>query len=152
MKYILTLFIIFPFLSFAQKQDSVLFPGATKIIIKNSQTAKENYLISGNKLLANNYFIGNKDPEFFQVKSEPQSIVVESYDRLLVIYAVSNDNQIIITGLVKKKLTKDIFTGIETEKAYEAIPYKKSNLLSKEVFNRLEIYARSIGGKILYSE
>lgn len=40
---ILALLTILPFLGFSQKQDTTIFNGAKKIIVKNSATAKENY-------------------------------------------------------------------------------------------------------------
>lgn len=136
----------------AQKVDTSIFNGVTKIIIKNNLTAQENYKLSGNTLLNMDYSVGGKDAEFFQLSSEPFKVFGQGVTQILAIYTVSKDNQITIIGRTKSLTTTKIVSFQDTEQAYEVIPYKKSRLLSKNIYDKMQEFAKSLGGTITYSE
>jgi len=60
--------VIFPIVLFAQDIPK----GASKIIINNELSAKDNFDLIVKTLLDNDYFIDIKDPETFIIKTEPK--------------------------------------------------------------------------------
>jgi len=151
-KLILIIITILPLFAFSQKQDTIMFDGVKKIIVKNNLSASENYKLSGKAMLDQDYFIGAKDPEFYQLSTEPIKIVGEGAYSSLYIYAVSRDGTITVTGSTKKRTTVKLIEGVDTESVAEIVPYKKSKILSRNTYEKLITYAKSLGGKIIYSE
>lgn len=154
MKYLLILIgISLYYPAYSQKTDTVLFNGVTKIIINNEKSAEENYKISGNVLLDQGYNIGNKDSEFFQLSSEAVKVAGEGAMHILSIYAVSKNNQIIITGKTKSLSQLKLVSWQESENAAEVVSYKKSKVLSRNVYDKLVKYMKALpSSKITYSE
>lgn len=145
--------LLFSFVSYAQKKVSEeLFSGATKIIVRNDQTGAENYKLAAKVLFDQDYAIDKSDKEFFQLYTESVPVYGEGVSRALTIYVVSKDNQITIIGKTKKKAGLQLVnTNPDTDK-FEILPYKNSKLL-KEIFNKLEAYAKALNGKLItYSE
>lgn len=140
-----------PFFVMAQKQDSLRFIGATKIILKNSNTAEQNYKITAEKLLDNSYMIDKSDKEFYQLYTGGLTVDGEGYTRLMSLYVLSREGSITIVGRTKKTEQLRLINTPQDTENYEIAVYKKS-LLLKNVFTKMESYAKSIGGKIIYSE
>jgi hypothetical protein len=137
---------------YAQKSDSTIFNGASKLIIKNNLTAAENYKACGNALIALDYSIGGKDTEFYQLSSEPFKVAAQGASQVLAIYTVSKDNQITIIGRSKNLTSTKIVSFQDTENAYEVIPYKRIRPLAKVIYAKLEEFAKKLNGTITYSE
>ncbi|RZJ92444.1 MAG: hypothetical protein EOO20_01680 [Chryseobacterium sp.] len=150
-KYILTLIAFLPLLALAQKQDSVLFTGATKIIIKTGLSANDNYQIAAQKLLDQSYSIEKSDKEFFQLYSGTTPVYGEGVSRLLSLYVLSREGQIIIVGRTKRTEQLRIVNAPMDTDNFEIMPYKNSRLM-KEVFAKTAAYAKTIGSKLIYSE
>lgn len=140
---------VLPFFAFAQKQDSIPFSGAVKVIVKNGQKAKDNYLTAGNKFADLEYKIGKKDSEFNQISTAPLTIEGTNYYRELTFEVSAKDGEIIITP--KTKRLNNLMGALQSENVFEPTPFGK-NKLSKDIYGRLEKLAKSIGGKIIYSE
>lgn len=138
-----------PFLAMAQKQDSTIFNGTSKVILTNQATAKENYLAAGEKLVSFDYKIGKKDSEFNQLSSDPITIEGTDYYRQLILEITTKDNQIVITP--KTKRLNNLMGELGPKETFEKFTYAK-NRLSKNVYSRIDKLVKSIGGKIIYSE
>lgn len=150
-KIILLLLITIPFLSKAQKQDSIPFNGATKIIIKNSNSAEGNYQLAAKTLLDQNYTIEKSDKEFHQLYSGSVKIFGEGTTRWLSLYVLSRGGSITIVGRTKQVEGLQLVNIPEDTDNFETLPYKKS-LLLKNIFSKTTAFAKSIGGEIMYSE
>jgi len=150
-RYILTIFTLLPLFIFAQKQDSVPFAGATRIIIKNNKTALENYQIAAKALLDQNFTIEKSDKEFNQLWSGSVKVFGEGTTRLLSIYIVSRDNSIAVVGNVKRTEGLKLINVPQDTDNFEILPYKKS-LLLKNIFAVTTKFAKSIQDSIIYSE
>lgn len=150
-KSILTLLVLIPIVAFSQKQDSIPFAGASKIIIKNNNTAEQNYKIAAEKLLDQNYMIDKSDKEFHQLYTGSVKVYGEGVSRLMSLYVLSRDGSITIVGRTKKTEQLRLINTPQDTDNYENMVYKK-NLLLKDVFGKMEAYAKSLGGKIIYSE
>lgn len=138
---------------FGQKTDTAIFKGATKIIIKNANTAEDNYKLAGQLLLDNGYTIGNKDAEFFQISSEPVKVVGQGSTRALVIYAISKDNQVTIIGKSKNLSTLQVVEWSKNESSPEIMPYSRTKIISKAIYYKLSEYAKAFkSNSITYSE
>lgn len=148
-KLILILLTTIPFIALSQKQDSIAFIGAKKVIIKNEVNAKENYTSAGNALINLNYTIGTKDAEFNQISSAPLNIEGNSYYRSLIFEFIAKDGQITITP--KTKSLGNLMGNLAPKAVYDFLPYAKSKL-AKDVYDRLVLIAKSLGGKLVYSE
>lgn len=154
MKRLLT-FLTFAFAipSFAQKTDTTIFNGVTKIIIVNKLTAHENYKMVGESFLDHNYNIGAKDSEFFQISSEPIKVTATGAAHMLSIYAVCKDNQITLTGKTKNLSNFKMVSWQENDSPVQIIPYKKLRDLTKNIYNKLSVLAKSLKhDAIIYSE
>ena len=150
MKYItLLLLASLPFLSIAQKQDSILFNGAKKIILRNTANAKDNYTAAGVKLINSGYSIDKRDAEFNLITSQPKEIEGRNYYRQLIFEVIAKDNELIITP--KTKRLNNVMGNLGGENIFEESPYSKAKL-AIDVYGRLTELAKSIGGKISYSE
>ncbi len=138
---------------FAQKTDTTLFNGVKRLIIANNLKAKDNYLLAGNKMIELGYNVGLKDSEFNQISTEPVKVIGQGSTHILSIYAVCTDGKIIVTGKTKNLSSIKVVSFQDQESAYDVMEYKKLNLVSKGVYNRLVSFAKSIGGNsIIYSE
>lgn len=148
-KSILTILALFPIYAIAQKQDSVVFNGASKVIIVNNTSAKDNYLSAGNKLTSLDYKIGKKDSEFNQISSEPITIEGTNYYRQLILEITAKDNQIIVTP--KTKRLNNLTGELGAKETFETVPFGK-NKLAKDVYSRIDKLIKAIGGKTIFSE
>ncbi len=155
MNYILTFLGVLLSVMFckAQKLDSTAFNGAKKIILTNNLTARENYMLAGKLMLENNYSVGLKDSEFFQISTEPVKVSGQGSVHILSIYAVCKDNKITLIGKTKNLTSTKIISFQDQENAYDIMEYKRLNQLSKAVWWRLENLAKTFNGaKVQYSE
>ncbi|MDY0903334.1 hypothetical protein [Pedobacter sp. CFBP9032] len=150
-KSILTLFVLLPFAVFAQKQESTPFPGATKIIIQNNNSAADNYTLTAEKLLDQSYMIDKSDKEFYQLYTGGIKVYGEGSVRLMSLYVLNRKGSITIVGRTKKTEQLRIVNTPQDTDNYENAVYKKS-LLMKNVYEKMEQFAKSIGGTIVYSE
>lgn len=151
-KSILTILTLLPIWCFGQKQDSVVFNGATKIIVKNERTAADNFKFSGNKLIDNNYFIGSKDMDFYQIISEPLVITGNAYHKALILYIVNKDKEIIITPRTRKVSTIKIIPGQENHPVNEPVVYDRGIELNRDAFKKALSFAKTLGTSVLFSE
>lgn len=145
----MTLILAMPAFAFAQKQDSIPFSGAKKIIVKNAVAAKDNYTSAGVRLINTGYSIDKKDQEFNLITSQPKEIEGRNYYRQLIFEVIAKDNELIITP--KTKRLNNAMGNLGSENLFEEIPYSKAKL-AIDVFGRAKELAKSIGGKIIYSE
>ncbi|RZK67263.1 MAG: hypothetical protein EOO85_25765 [Pedobacter sp.] len=148
-KLILLLTLAFPLFTLAQKQDTTIFIGAKKIVVKNTATAKDNYTAAGVRLINNGYSIDKKDQEFNLITSQPKEIEGRNYYRQLIFEVIAKDNEIIITP--KTKRLNNAMGSLGSENLFEEVSYSKAKL-AIDVYTRLSELAKSIGGKIIYSE
>lgn len=150
MKKLILLFILaFPLSTLAQKQDTLIFNGANKIVVKNSASAKENYTAAGVRLVNTGYSIDKKDQEFNLITSQPKEIEGRNYYRQLVFEVIAKDNEIIITP--KTKRLNNAMGNLGSENLFEEVPYSKAKL-AIDVYTKLAELGKSLGGKIIYSE
>jgi hypothetical protein len=154
MKGLITIIFAITFyqISFAQKTDTALFNGVTKIIVRNNLTASENYKLAGNLMLAQGYNIGAKDAEFNQIATEPVKVQAPGISHSLAIYVVAKDNELLITGKSKNLATTKVVSWQNKEAAVEIVPFKKTRLLSQAIYNKLSYFAKGLKGKLIYSE
>lgn len=148
-KILLSFLATLPFIGFAQKQDSTIFNGAKKIIIKNDASAEDNYTSTGVRLVNTGYSIDKKDQEFNLITSKAKEIEGRNYYRQLIFEVVAKDSEVIITP--KTRRLNNVMGNLGSENIFEEMPYSKAKLAS-DVFGRAKELAKSIGGKIIYSE
>lgn len=137
--------------SFGQKQDTLAFEGAAKIIVITNLSAKENFALSGKKLIENNYFIASKDLDFYQLISDAYPIEGNSFRRGLILYVVSKDNEITITPRTRKMNSFGV-AGADTHPVNEPITYTKKLEMSRTSFNKALDFAKTIGGKVVFTD
>lgn len=150
-KYLIALLALISSSAFAQKQDSVAFNGATKIVITNNLSAEQNYQLAAKTLLDQSYTIDKSDKEFYQLFSGGVKVYGEGVSRLLSLYVLSRDGSITVVGRTKKTEQLRIINTPQDTENYEPMIYKKS-LLLKNVYGKIFQYAKAVGGKIIYSE
>lgn len=138
--------------AFAQKTDTALFNGVTKIIVSNDKSAEDNYKLAGTLMLDQGYNIGSKDAEFFQISSEPVKVFGQGVTHMMSIYAVAKDHQITITSKSKSLTTTRVVSWQDKQPGIETVPYKKTRILAKSIYSKLQAFAKSLGGKVTYSE
>jgi hypothetical protein len=152
-KSILLLVLVAAFqLAHAQKTDSTLFKGVTRILISNNKTAEENYKLCGQIMLDQGYNIGSKDSEFLQIASEPVRVFGQGVTHMFSVYTVSKDHQITITGKSKSLSSFNESRSISRENAFNVVPYQ-NKLISKNIYEKLNKYVAAFkDSKITYSE
>jgi len=148
---ILTILTLLPFAVLAQKQEATPFVGAAKIIIQNNNSAADNYTLTAEKLLDQNYMIDKIDKEFYQLYTGGSKIYGEGSVRLMSLYVLNRKGSITIVGRTKKTEQLRIVNTPQDTGNYENAVYRKS-LLMKNVYEKMEQFAKSIGGTIVYSE
>jgi len=150
-KLLLIILLALPFVSMAQKVDTAIFNGAAKIVVSNNKSAAENYKLAAEKLLDQGYIIDKSDKEFFQLFSGGVKVYGEGVSRILSLYVLSRDGSITIVGRTKKTDQMQIVNTPKDTDNYEPMAYKKS-LLMKDIFGKMEKYAKTLGGKLTFSE
>jgi len=150
-KSILTILALLPLALFAQKQESAPFAGANKIIIQNNNSAADNYTLTAEKLLDQSYMIDKSDKEFYQLYTAGIKVYGEGVSRLMSLYVLNRKGNITIVGRTKKTEQLRIVNTPQDTDNYENAVYKKS-LLMKNIYEKMEQFAKSIGGTIVYSE
>ncbi|RZK35201.1 MAG: hypothetical protein EOO90_29580 [Pedobacter sp.] len=145
----LALLTFLPFLGFSQKQDTTIFNGTKKVIVKNDANAKDNYTSVGVRLVNTGYSIDKKDKEFNLITSQPKEIEGRNYYRQLIFEVIAKDNELVITP--KTKRLNNVMGNLGTENLYEEVPYSKAKL-AIDVYTRLAELVKAIGGKVIYSE
>ncbi|WP_443945553.1 hypothetical protein ACJVDH_00145 [Pedobacter sp. AW1-32] len=150
-KSILTLLALLPFFVFAQKQDTVIFKGASKMISTNNKDAQDNFRFAGSSLISLGYDIGQKDTDFFQFTTAPVKIEGINYIRQLIFQVSTKDNGIVITPKTKRLNNVIVITGISTENMLEPFVFGKDKI-SKDIGEKMMKIAQKLGGKITYSE
>lgn len=141
------------YVTFAQKTDSVIFNGVTKVIIKNKLTAEENYKAAGKLLLDQGYNIGKKDAEFHQISSEPIKVTATGAAHALIISIVCKDNQIIVTPKSKNLNSFKMVSWKESETTFEPVVYKKLRDLTKNIYSKVTSYSNGFNpDQLTYSE
>ncbi|MDQ1139480.1 hypothetical protein [Pedobacter agri] len=150
-RILLILTLALPLFAFSQRQDSIPFVGATKIIIKNDKSAEDNYQLAAKTLLDQNYTIEKSDKEFHQLYSGSVKVFGEGTTRWVSLYVLSRDGSITIVGRAKRTEQLQLINVPKDTDNFETLPYKK-NLLLKNIFAQTTAFAKSIGGKIIYSE
>jgi len=138
---------------FAQKTDSVIFNGVTKVIIKNKLSAEENYKAAGKLLLDQGYNIGKKDSEFYQISSEPIKVAATGVAHAFSISVVCKDNSITITPKSKNLSSFNMVSWKDTETTFEPVVYKKLRDLTKTMYSKITLYSKGFNpDQITYSE
>jgi hypothetical protein len=152
-KQLLTfLALAFSTVSFAQKVDTALFKGVTKIVISNTLSAQENFKLAGQTMIDQGYNIGSKDSEFFQISSEPIKVNGNGAVYMMSIYAVAKDHLLIITGKSKSLSSFKSSKFINNETAFDIVTYE-NKLISKNIFQKLKTYTSALGSsKVTFSE
>lgn len=118
---------------------------STKIMISNSLTAQENFLLVSQKLLGNDYYIESKDKELFYLKTQQKPI--NKWTGVYFLNIVAFDNKIQITGMMNS--TQEItISGITTKSEFTPIILKGG--LYKECFILMDSFAKKIEGDISY--
>lgn len=116
MKLFLFLFIL-PITLFAQDIPK----GASKIIINNELSAKDNFNLIVKTLLDNDYFIDTKDTELFTVKTQPKK--VNKWTGLYFLNIRTMDKEIQLSGMFKTGLDITV-SGVRSTDEYDTITYK----------------------------
>uniref|UniRef100_UPI00404A87AB hypothetical protein n=1 Tax=Gelidibacter sp. TaxID=2018083 RepID=UPI00404A87AB len=116
MKLFLCLF-IFPTVLFAQDIPK----GATKIIINNELSAKDNFDLVIKNLLDNDYFIDAKDTELFTVKT--QSKKVNKWTGLYFLNIRTMDKEIQLSGMFKTGIDITL-SGVRSTDEYDTVTYR----------------------------
>lgn len=156
MKKILTIvFAIIATSALAQKTDTVLFKGATKIIANNSLSASENYKAVGQALVDNGYTIEKKDSEFGQIISgtfKPR-FKKETPGGLSAMSFVIKDNQITLTGKYNPNNNIRIVSWMDNPSTFRQVVYSKNALAHAFTFYMMQDFVKKIPhDKITYSE
>jgi len=147
MKRTLLILLLLPFALIAQKQESIVFKGATKITVKNNLTADENYKLAINKLLDNGFSIESKDAEYKTIKTQIRKIGNWTYKGFLNIRA--KENEIIFSGMFDSGIEINV-GGVTTKSTFEPIVYKNSGG-NKMVFKDMENTALMFSMPLNYS-
>jgi hypothetical protein len=150
MYFILPLLLtIFSLHAAAQRSDTALFKGATKIIIKNDLKSADNFQLAGKGLLNVGYMIASKDQQFGQLISEPFKT---DYGQE-IIYVVVKDNEIDITAKTKSDDAIQLVSWAKHENSFKPVIYSKHNLMNAEYFDYMIKFAKSLSmANFIYSE
>jgi hypothetical protein len=136
MKLFLCLF-IFPIVLFAQDIPK----GATKIIINNELSAKDNFDLVIKNLLDNDYFIATKDSETFTIKTEPKKPV--KGHGLYYMNIRSIDKEVHISGMWKSGIELSL-NGVNSTDSYEPIIKRGGAYIP--IFDNMDNFATSLKG------
>jgi hypothetical protein len=147
MKNLLIALLLLPFFAFAQKTDTTLFKGATKIIVHNSLTADENYKLAIQKLMDNDFFIEAKDSEYHTIKTQPKKVGKWTFSSFLNVR--TKDNEIIFQGMFKTGIQLDM-GGVVDPDNFQPIVYKDMGGY-KMTFKDMETTALLFSMPLLYS-
>lgn len=123
--------------------------GNSKIIIKNSLTAKQNLQFAIKTILDNDFFIDEKDTASFYIKTQPKEI--SKFPGSSIFYnIIAKDNQIIISSMVKygMVLNMGIISGTDN---YQTLKYggMKGSPVRKAFASMIE-FASKFNGEISY--
>jgi hypothetical protein len=148
MKKLLILFVFIPFISFSQKKtDSVVFKGATKIIVKNSLSAEDNYKLAIKTFMDNEYSIDSKDNELFFFKTQVQKIPKSTYSNFFNVK--TKEGEIVIEGRFKTGITVMVY-GVQDQDEFEPTMYR-SLAGYKLAFKSMENAAKIFSMPLIYS-
>lgn len=140
MKLFLCLF-IFPIVLFAQDIPK----GATKIIINNELSAKNNFDLVIKNLLENDYFIAIKDSETFTIKTEPKKPVKGHGLYFLNILAI--DKEVHISGMWKSGIELSL-NGANLTDSYEPIIKRGGAYIP--IFDNMDNFASKLNSNKKY--
>jgi hypothetical protein len=140
MKLFLCLF-IFPIVSFAQDIPK----GATKIIINNELSAKDNFDLTIKTLLDNDYFIAVKDSETFTLKTEPKKPVKGHGLYYMNIRAI--DKEVHISGMWKSGIELSL-NGVNSTDSYEPIIKRGGAYIP--IFDNMDNFASKLNSNKIY--
>jgi len=140
MKLFLCLF-IFPIVLFAQDIPK----GATKIIINNELSAKDNFDLVIKNLLDNDYFIATKDSETFTIKIEPKKPVKGHGLYYMNIRAI--DKEIRISGMWKSGIELSL-NGVNSTDSYEPIIKRGGAYIP--IFDNMDNFASKLNSNKKY--
>ncbi|MEO6522183.1 MAG: hypothetical protein ABIN91_10930 [Mucilaginibacter sp.] len=148
-KLIILIALLFPVKAFSQKQDSILFRKAQKVILKTNRTSAENFAMTGKALVQSNFMISSKDKQFGQIISEPIKIKWGQQ----VIYVIVKDNEVVLSSKFKSDSKIQMASWIKSEPTYNPVAYSKNGETENICFANMIAVAKLIGlGKIIYSE
>lgn len=145
MKKLSTLFIlsIIYFTSYAQAPKK-----ANSIIVSNSNTAEQNFVLVKKALAEGNIEIGNQDKDVFQIKSGLINITKSGTNGYY--FFNCRQNEIIIKGQYRSGLDIEI-AGVKTIDDFtpiENIGMKGST--TKKAFLKMDEFAAKLGGDLSY--
>jgi hypothetical protein len=143
MKFFLCLF-IFPIVLFAQDIPK----GATKIIINNELSAKDNFDLVIKNLLDNDYFIDAKDTELFTVKTQPKK--VNKWTGLYFLNIRTMDKEIQLSGMFKTGIDLTL-SGVRPTDEYDTVTYRgmKGSLFIL-AFEKMDNFASKLNSNKIY--
>ena len=140
MKLFLCLF-IFPIVLFAQDIPK----GASKIIINNELSAKDNFDLVIKTLLDNDYFIAIKDSEMFTIKTEPKKPSKGHGFYYMNIRAI--DKEIRISGMWKSGIELSL-NGVNSTDSYEPIIKRGGAYIP--IFDNMDNFASKLNSTKIY--
>ena len=140
MKLFLCLF-IFPIVLFAQDIPK----GATKIIINNELSAKDNFDLVIKNLLDNDYFIATKDSETFTIKTEPKKPIKGHGLYYMNIRAI--DKEVHISGMWKSGIELSL-NGVNSTDSYEPIIKRGGAYIP--IFDNMDNFASKLNSNKIY--
>ena len=115
--------------------------GATKIIINNELSAKDNFDLVIKNLLDNDYFIATKDSETYTIKTEPKKPVKGHGLYYMNIRAI--DKEIHISGMWKSGIELSL-NGVNSTDSYEPIIKRGGAYIP--IFDNMDNFATSLKG------
>ncbi|WP_395805232.1 hypothetical protein [Daejeonella sp.] len=141
---ILVLFLLIPVGIFAQEIPK----GATKIIINNELSAKDNFDLVVKTLLDNDYFIDAKDAELFTVKTQPKK--VNKWTGLYFLNIRTMDKEIQVSGMFKTGIDMTL-SGFRSTEEYDTVTYKgmKGSLFIL-AFENMDNFASKLNSNKIY--
>jgi hypothetical protein len=140
MKLFLCLF-IFPIVLLAQDIPK----GATKIIINNELSAKDNFDLIIKTLLDNDYFIAIKDSETFTLKTEPKKPVKGHGLYYMNIRGI--DKEVHISGMWKSGIELSL-NGVNSTDSYEPIIKRGGAYIP--IFDNMDNFASKLNSTKIY--
>lgn len=148
MKYLLFAFLLFPFASFCQKTDTLVFNGAKKIIVKTTMTAADGLKLASSALSDHGFIIEAANMDLGTLRTEQKKVGTFGVQ---IIDIRTKDNEIIISSRARTTIMEGIGATKGDIKDFQVVPYRDKKLI-KAIFNEMDQIARSLKSPFVYSD
>lgn len=135
-------FILITAAAFAQT-DTIPVNGNNRIIIKNSLTKKDNFMMVKSVLADNGIGIDKQDLDVFQVQSSPKAI--KGTANPATFYFLCKDNEVVLNGTIDLDMSIGVLGVKENLKGLQILFDKRQKTLAYKAFNEMASIAKEIG-------